>query len=172
MKMRKRVANRMKTNEKTGIVGVRLIGLASHEDARGYFREIFRKSRQRFLVRQISVSLTKPGVIKAFHWHKKQQDAWHLVSGKALVVLHDLRPGSATRGKTLSFEWNADQKPQLLIVPKKVVHGYKALGKKPMVMLYYMDREYNAKKPDEERIALDDPVIGFNWKTAGTRKKR
>ena len=146
------------------IEGVQIIGIKSHDDERGFFREVYKKSAINVSARQVSLSLTKPGIIKAFHWHNSQFDIWHLVSGRALVVLYDIRKNSATAGLTMSFVMD-ETDPKLIVIPKKVAHGYKALGKGPMLMLYIMDREYNRKKPDEWRMDFDDKRIGFNWES-------
>lgn len=149
------------------IAGIQVIPLEDHVDERGFFREVCLASKTKIVIRQVSLSKTKPGVIKAFHWHEKQFDAWHLVSGTVLVGLHDLRKDSVSFGKTDRFVWSADEKPLLLVIPKKVAHGYKVLGDKPAVMLYLMDKEYDAKKPDEKRIPFDSPDIGFDWQIMG-----
>ncbi len=49
---------------------------------------------------QASWSMSYPGVIKAFHYHEKQDDLWFFPSGHAQVVLYDLRKGSSTKGET------------------------------------------------------------------------
>ena len=56
------------------------------------------------------------------------------------------------------------KEPKLLFIPKKVAHGYKALGKNHLVMLYFMSRSYNKNDPDEQRIPYDAKETGFNWK--------
>lgn len=142
--------------------GVQLIALKDYTDERGFFREVAKKSWKVSSIRQVSVSQTKPGIIKAFHWHERQNDAWHLLEGKILVGLHDLRKKSKTSGQTVSFEWDANT-PCLLVIPKKVAHGYKVLGAQNAVMLYLMDTEYHSKKPDEKRLAFDDPKIQMDW---------
>lgn len=146
------------------IAGVKLKTLKTHKDSRGFFREILRDD-DNLLKRfgQISVSVTKPGIIKAFHFHRKQDDIWHVVSGKALAVLYDMRKNSKTSGKLQKITLS-ENKPQLLVVPKNVAHGYKVLGKKPMTMLYVMNLSYNPKRPDEGRISHNDYAISFNWK--------
>ena len=66
--------------------------LITHSDDRGYFREILRDDDN--MLRQFgqtAITKTYPGVIKAFHWHKRQWDVWFIVSGMAQVVLYDLR---------------------------------------------------------------------------------
>lgn len=146
--------------------GVRIIPLTDHADDRGFFREVAKKSWKVSGISQVSVSETKPGVIKAFHWHEHQRDAWHLLEGKIMVGLHDLREKSKTFGQTISFEWDARKAPCLLVVPKKVAHGYKVRGKKNALLLYMMDNEYDVEKPDEKRIAFDDPEIALDWNKA------
>ena len=145
------------------IEGVKIKNITSHGDERGYFREILRDD-DRLLKRfgQTSVSSARPGVVKAFHWHKLQDDFFYVVSGKAFVVLYDRRKNSKTFGKTMTLEMDED-KPKLLFIPKGVAHGYKALGNNHVVMLYTMTKSYNSKKPDEFRIPEDSKEINFDW---------
>ena len=145
------------------IEGVKIKKLIAHSDDRGYFREILRDDDN--LLKhfgQASISLTKPGIIKAFHWHKHQDDLFYVASGDAQVVLYDIRKNSKTFKQIMTLEMS-DKYPKLLFIPKKVAHGYKVLGNEPLVMLYFMSRSYNPKKPDEQRIPFDDKEIGFNW---------
>jgi dTDP-4-dehydrorhamnose 3,5-epimerase len=117
-----------------------------------------------FEVKQTSYTQTYPGVIKAFHWHKKQYDAWFVVSGSAQVVLHDLRESSATKGETQVIYAGQDN-PLLIVIPPGVAHGYRVLGTKKVCLFYHTSEAYDANNPDEERIAFDDPQINFNWLT-------
>lgn len=145
------------------IQGSKIKKVVTHSDSRGYFREILRdddKLLQHF--GQASVSLTNPGVIKAFHWHNHQDDVFYVVRGKAQVVLYDIRRNSNTY-KQLYTIMMSENNQKLLFIPRKVAHGYKALGKNPLLMLYIMNNPYNKNKPDEERIPHDDKQIGFNW---------
>lgn len=145
------------------IDGVKIKKLTSHKDKRGYFREILRNEGNLLEnFGQVSVSLTKPGVIKAFHWHKQQDDLFYVVSGEAIVVLYDRRKNSKTFGKRMRLEMH-ENKPRMLLIPKEIAHGYRVLGKKPLIMLYIMSKSYNPEKPDEFRIPHDDPKIGFDW---------
>ncbi len=144
------------------IDGVKIKKIETHTDYRGHFREILRDDDNLLHFGQASISLTKPGIIKAFHWHKYQDDTFYVVSGKAQVVLYDMRKASKTYRQTNTFVMS-DKDQKLVFIPKNVAHGYKALGKKPLIMLYLMSRSYNRKKPDEQRIPHDDKEIGFNW---------
>jgi dTDP-4-dehydrorhamnose 3,5-epimerase len=137
--------------------------LVTHSDDRGYFREILRDD-DGLLSRfgQTSITKTYPGVIKAFHWHKAQDDLWYVADGMARVVLHDVRPGSPSFGSTQVI-YAGEDNPVLIHIPAGVAHGYQVLGHKPLLLFYHVTQSYDAKHPDEERIPWDDPEIGFDW---------
>lgn len=129
----------------------------------GYLMEVLR-SDEGLLKKfgQTTFTVAYPGTIKAFHWHKKQDDLWFVAAGRAMVVLHDLRGGSPTRGETQTIL--ADENgPHLILIPQGVAHGYKVLGEKPAMLFYHTTEPYDSAAPDEERVPHDDQKIGFNW---------
>ncbi len=147
------------------IEGVKVKKLVRHCDDRGFFQEILRDDEgllRRF--GQASMSLTYPGVVKAFHWHERQDDLWFFPSGNAQVVLHDLREGSPTHGQTDVY-YMGEHNPILLLIPAGVAHGYRVLGEKPAVIIYFTTESYNPADPDEKRLPWNDPSIGFDWTT-------
>src|SRR5213078_3705724 len=86
------------------IDGVVLKLLTVHADDRGLQMEVVRDDEPVFRsVKQTTFTIAYPGVIKAFHWHKRQWDVWFFSSGMAQVVLYDLREGSPTCGRTEVF---------------------------------------------------------------------
>jgi len=147
------------------IEGVLVKKLVRQSDDRGFFMEILRDD-DGWLKRfgQASLAKTYPGVIKAFHYHQKQDDIWFFPAGNAQVVLHDLRADSPTRGRTEVFYLGEDN-PQIVLIPAGVAHGYRALGNEPAVIVYFTSESYDRRNPDECRIAWDDPAIGFDWTT-------
>lgn len=147
------------------INGVLIKQLVTHADDRGYFREVLRQD-DKLLSRfgQTSVTLTYPGVIKAFHWHEKQDDLWYVAQGMAQVVLYDKRKSSPTH-KVTHVIYAGAQNPVLIRIPSGVVHGYRVLGPTPVLLFYHTTQTYNPKDPDEHRIPFNDPEIGFDWST-------
>ncbi len=145
------------------IQGVVVKELVRHCDERGYLVEILRDD-DGLLSRfgQSTYTLTYPGVIKAFHWHRFQDDLWFIAQGEARVVLHDLRDDSPTRGVTQVI-YAGEHRPLLILIPAGVAHGYQVLGDRPLGLFYHTTRSYDPKRPDEERIPYDDPSIGFDW---------
>ncbi len=115
---------------------------------------------------QTTFTLTYPGSIKGFHWHKKQDDLWFMATGKAKVVLHDLRDGSVTKGETQVLYAGKDDY-KLIVIPAGVAHGYQVLADEPVLLFYHTTESYDPKNPDEHRIAWNDPTIGFDWNVEG-----
>jgi len=145
------------------IKGVKLKKLNLYFDDRGFLTEVFELSQEGIEIKQTTYTETYPGVIKAFHWHKKQWDLWFFTKGEARVVLYDLRDDSETKGETNVF-YLGEKNPCLLIIPPGVAHGYQVLGTEKVGLFYHTSEEYDPENPDEERIPFDDPQIGFDWR--------
>jgi len=147
------------------IDGVHLKRLTVHSDDRGILIEVLRAGDPGFApVKQTTYTEAYPGVIKAFHWHRRQVDIWFFTSGMAQVVLFDLRPESPTHRQT-DVVIMGERVPALLTIPAGVAHGYRVLGGRPAGLLYHTSEVYDPESPDEERIPHDDPSIGFDWTT-------
>ena len=78
--------------------------------------------------------------------------------GTARIVLHDLREGSPTDGKTLVMEINAEDHRGVFI-PPGVAHGFASVT--DMTLTYLVENYYNPV--DELGVAWDDPDIGADW---------
>jgi len=158
----------IRTADSAGLIaGIRLEPAELHPDDRGYFLEVMRSGLG--LVAgfpaastQISVALSYPGAIKAFHYHLHQHDCWTPAAGLFQVALVDLRRGSPTFGSRNTLYAGA-LRPQRILIPPGVGHGYKVIGPEPAVLVYATDRFYNPA--DEGRIPYDHPGINYDWET-------
>lgn len=144
------------------IEGVEMKELVSHEDERGFFREILRDTdgiaREGWA--QASHSLMHPGVAKAWHVHPTQIDWWYVPAGDLKVGLYDLREGSPTRGQLEELFLGEHYPARLLKIPAGVAHGCRAIGGTTH-LIYFTSRTYD---PGEEgRLPHDDPSIGYDW---------
>jgi dTDP-4-dehydrorhamnose 3,5-epimerase len=147
------------------IDGVVVKDCVLHADDRGTLLEVIRDDEPVFReVRQTTFTVTYPGVIKAFHWHRRQWDVWFFSSGMAQVVLHDLREDGATHGQTDVY-YMGEYRPLVIAIPPGVAHGYRVLGAVPAGLLYHTTEHYDQADPDEERLPFDDARIGFDWTT-------
>jgi len=144
------------------IDGVVLKSLDTHQDERGFFRKIIRETDDFFQegFGQWSHSLMYPGVIKAWHIHKKQTDWWYVSTGVLKIVLYDKRPESATYRQSPEVMLGDGYEPSILKIPPGVAHGCKCLSG-PANLFYITSHTYDPE--DEGRIPHDDPEIGYDW---------
>ena len=147
------------------IQGVVVKKLTVHNDDRGLLMEVLRRDDPGFeAIAQTTFTIAYPGVIKAFHWHKRQKDIWFFTSGMAQVVLYDMRESSPTHRQTNVF-YLGDHNRAVVVIPEYVAHGYRVLGDRPAALFYHTTDVYDPADPDEERIPFDSPEIGFDWTT-------
>ena len=145
------------------IEGIAIKQLKTNADERGYLMEILRRDDEMFQTfGQAYVSLTYPGVVRAWHYHKKQNDNFAVVKGMAKVVLYDSREGSPTRGMVQDF-FMGEANPILLRIPVGVLHGFKAIGVEPCLLLNFPTEPYDRAQPDEYRLPWNSPEVPYNW---------
>ena len=88
------------------IEGVKVKKLKVIPDERGHLMEMLRDDDEFFQrFGQVYLSVVYPGVVKGWHYHKKQTDHFVFVKGMAKVVLYDGREESRTRVRSTSSSW-------------------------------------------------------------------
>lgn len=145
------------------IVGVKIIKLTTHEDERGFFREVVRFPEQfeGVPVGQLSHSLVKEGVVKSWHGHIYQSQWNYVVSGQIKVVLYDNREDLETYKETQEFIAGDGANPKAYFFPPGVLHGYKCT-KGPMQIIYVTSGVYCLE--DEIRKSNDDLNCNYRWR--------
>ncbi|MEW6572223.1 MAG: dTDP-4-dehydrorhamnose 3,5-epimerase family protein [Bacillota bacterium] len=134
-------------------------------DDRGYLMEMLRSDWPEFdRFGQSYVTACYPGVIKAWHYHKKQWDHFVCVWGMAKVALYDPRDDSPTKGQVNVFHMGY-LNPILLKIPPLVYHGFTAEGGQLTLIVNFPTELYNYEQPDEYRLPYNDPSIPFSWET-------
>ncbi|MEW6294763.1 MAG: dTDP-4-dehydrorhamnose 3,5-epimerase family protein [Candidatus Diapherotrites archaeon] len=147
------------------IEGVQVKQLKVIADERGYLMELLRSDDLLFEeFGQAYIIVAYPGIVKAWHYHKKQDDFFVCIKGMAKIVLYDNRKESKTYKEINEFF--AGEKNNVLIkIPKKVVHGFKAIGNKEAMIINFPNKLYNYKKPDEFRLPYNSKKIPYDWET-------
>ena len=146
------------------IDGVGIRDLRRILDERGWLMEIFRSDWPEFQkFGQTYMTTCKPGVIKAWHYHKLQWDHFVPIKGNALVGLYDSREGSPTKGVLQEVEVHSDE-PRLVKIPPLVYHGFTPLDDNEIWVVNTPTKLYNYDNPDEHRLKFDDPQIGYDWR--------
>lgn len=145
------------------IEGVRVKRLKVIPDERGRLMEILRRDEDYFKgFGQVYVSTCYPGIVKGWHYHKRQTDNIAVVSGMAKVVLHDLREDSPTRWDTEEY-FIGVHNPTLIQIPPMVAHGLRAIDSEA-VFVNCPTEPYDYKEPDEYRIDPYKGEIEYDWR--------
>lgn len=112
---------------------------------------------------QVYLALNYPGIVRAWHYHKKQIDYFCCISGMIKVACWDTRDESSTKGEINEFFIGEDN-PSLVKIPQGVYHGYKTVGVKPSLLLNFPTEPYNPEEPDEYRIDPYKNDIPYDWR--------
>ena len=133
-------------------------------DDRGWLMEIFRSDWPEFSkFGQTYITTCKPGIIKAWHYHKLQWDHFVPIRGNALIGLYDARENSPTKGLGQEIEvW--EKEPKFIKIPPLVYHGFTPLDDKEIWVVNTTTELYNYKQPDEYRLDWNDSTIGYAWR--------
>lgn len=145
------------------ISGVTVKDLKLIADERGYLMEVLRSDDQLYQqFGQTYVTAAYPGVVKAWHYHRRQTDYFCVLSGMAKVVLYDAREDSPTKGEVNEF-FMGEFNRKLLVIPPYVYHGYKNIGTQLCLLLNIPTQTYDYAAPDELRVDPHDGSVPYDW---------
>ncbi len=145
------------------IHNVKVKALRVVPDERGRLMEMLRADDELFLkFGQVYMTSAYPGVVKAWHYHKKQVDNFVVVRGMMKIVLYDSRKDSPTFGEINEF-FMGDYNPILLQIPAFVYHGFKCIGEEEALVINCPTEVYRYKDPDEYRIPAHGGEIPYDW---------
>ncbi|HQX62781.1 MAG TPA: dTDP-4-dehydrorhamnose 3,5-epimerase family protein [Thermomicrobiales bacterium] len=145
------------------IDGVEIKRLVTHADERGQLTELIRRDDPFFEgFGQCYFSVSYPGVIRGWHYHKKQTDYFTCISGMIKVPLYDMRDGSPTYGVVNEF-FIGDDNRIVVKIPIGVLHGFKNVGVTPCYLVNFPTTQYDPADPDEYRVDWDSPEIPYSW---------
>jgi dTDP-4-dehydrorhamnose 3,5-epimerase len=141
--------------------GVILTAFETHEDDRGALREIFREAWPTGLkpVQWNWVS-SNAEVLRGVHVHVQHLDYLTCVHGEMLLGLCDIRPESATRGRSEFITLKANE-PRAVTIPQGVAHGFYFAA--PAQILYGVSHYWQTV--DELGCRWNDPALGLDWPT-------
>lgn len=132
-------------------------------DERGRLGEIMRADDPWFeKFGQIYFTTTGPGVVKGWHYHKKQIDHFYVLKGLVKIALYDDRDDSPTHG-VVNQIYLGEHSPGLLRIPPGVQHGWMCVSRDEAYILNVVSEMYDYKEPDEFRTAPHDNHIPYDW---------
>ena len=138
--------------------GIKIKILNRRPDERGSFMELIRGDWRKILgedkLVQANLSISYPGMIRAWHRHRRGQvDYFIVLKGTLKICAYD--PESMELDEIIS----TGQHPQVVRVPGRYWHGFKAVGNEAASLLYFVNKLYDYDGPDEERRPWNDPKI-------------
>lgn len=156
------------TFHETELPGLVLIEPAAAADSRGYFLRTF--CTESFAANslitewpQTNLSYTsRRGTLRGLHFQRDPAPEIKLIqclTGRILDVIVDLRKGSATYGKWLSFELS-EENHRMLYVPGGFAHGFQCLEDDCRVS-YMMSESYVPGLA--AGVRWNDPDLAIAW---------
>jgi dTDP-4-dehydrorhamnose 3,5-epimerase len=143
------------------IDGVRIIPLRQIVDERGKIMHMLKATDEHFIAfGEIYFSTAWPGAIKGWHVHRSMTVSNAVVSGRAKLVMYDMRETSPTRGE-LQEVFIGDDNYALVQIPPGIANGYKAYGDKPVILANCATEPH-----DPEEMVRIDPFtsdIPYDW---------
>ena len=126
-------------------------------DERGSFTEVMRTDWPEVFAEeamQANMSVTYPGIVRAWHRHERGQvDRFLVVGGALKICAYD--DGSEELDEILG----TGESPQVVRVPGQYWHGFKVAGNQPARLIYFVNKLYDYRDPDEVRRPWNDPTI-------------
>jgi dTDP-4-dehydrorhamnose 3,5-epimerase len=136
-----------------------VVALTTHRDPRGELTELFREEWAGApRLRQWNLVRNGPNVMRGMHVHRLHSDFLIVIEGEMLLALHDIRPGSPSRGKAGIFRLRGDRLTAAHIRPG-VVHGFYI--PRGNLMVYGLTHGWSMG--DEWSCQWDDPALGLDW---------
>ena len=112
--------------------------LNMHCDARGSFTEFLRTPERG----QVSVNISKPGIVKGNHWHHSKNEKFLVVSGRGVIRFR--KPDE----ETVYEYYVSGDKLEVVDIPTGYTHNIENLGEGDMVTLMWANEAFDPENPD------------------------
>ena len=145
------------------IKGIHTKALNVIPDERGRLFEILRRDEPLFRrFGQVYCTTVHPGIVKGWHYHKKQTDHFACVAGMIKLVAYDGRKGSPTHGLVNEF-FIGVHNPMLVVIPPLVLHGFKGISSHEAIVINVPTEPYRHRRPDEYRVDPHGGDVPYAW---------
>lgn len=119
--------------------------LVMHQDQRGSFTE-FIKSPERG---QVSVNISKPGIIKGNHWHRTKNEKFLVVSGTGII-----RFRGADEMEILEYHVDGENLT-VVDIPVGYTHNIENVGVTDLVTVMWANEAFDPEKPDTYYLEVE-----------------
>lgn len=112
--------------------------LKTHEDNRGSFTEVLRTPERG----QVSINISKPGIVKGNHWHHTKNEKFLVVSGRGVIRFRKIDSGNVVE------YFVSSEKLEVVDIPVGYTHNIENLGQCDMVTLMWANEAFDSSNPD------------------------
>lgn len=118
--------------------------LTMHCDNRGSFTEALHSAERG----QVSVNVSKAGIVKGQHWHHTKHEKFLVVSGKGEI---NFRMADDPNAKVITYKVSGE-KLEVVRIPPGYTHNIVNVGDTDMVTLMWANEIFDPKVPDTFRL--------------------
>lgn len=112
--------------------------LTMHTDGRGSFTEFLRSPERG----QVSVNISKPGIVKGNHWHHTKNEKFLVVKGQGLIRLRRI-----DSQEVLEYPVSGD-KLEVVDIPVGYTHSIENVGSEDMITVMWANEAFDPDHPD------------------------
>jgi UDP-2-acetamido-2,6-beta-L-arabino-hexul-4-ose reductase len=123
--------------------------LKMNVDARGSFTEMLKTPDRG----QVSVNISKPGIVKGNHWHHTKVEKFLVVSGRGVIRFRKVdeckRKDAETQSGNDVLEYRVSgEKLEVVDIPPGYTHNIENLGDSDMVTVMWASEAFDPERPD------------------------
>ncbi|MEN2996812.1 MAG: capsular polysaccharide biosynthesis protein CapF [Acetomicrobium sp.] len=118
--------------------------LTMHKDSRGSFTE-FIKTQERG---QVSINVSKPGIIKGNHWHHTKNEKFLVVSGRGIIRFRNVNSN-----EIVEYHVSGD-KLEVVDIPPGYTHNIENVGDTDMVTIMWANEPFDPERPDTYHLEV------------------
>jgi len=112
--------------------------LKMNVDQRGSFTEFIKQTE----IGQVSINISKAGIIKGNHWHNTKIEKFLVVSGIGVIRIRKI-----TSKEVISYYVDGE-KLQIIDIPAGYAHNIENLGKRELITMIWANESFDPSKPD------------------------
>lgn len=112
--------------------------LKMNMDMRGSFTEFLKTDEYG----QVSVNISKPGIVKGNHWHHTKNEKFLVVSGKGVIRFRKIDEDEIVE------YYVSGEKLEVVDIPTGYTHNIENLGDSDMVTIMWANEKFDPNKPD------------------------
>lgn len=114
------------------------VSAKKHCDERGSFSELVRTNDSG----QLSISFSKPGIVRGHHYHHTKLERFIVVKGKAKIKFTNVNDESC-------YEFVVDdQDVKIVTIPVGYAHSIENIGDEEMILVIWCNELFDEKDPD------------------------